>query len=57
MKKSWFFKKINNIDKRSICLKEERRPKLIKLDMKRGLSQQTPMKSRTIWNSLKAILK
>jgi hypothetical protein len=37
--KSWFFEKINNIDKLLANLEGEKRSKLIKLELKRGISQ------------------
>jgi hypothetical protein len=42
--KNWFFEKRNKIDKPLAKLTKRRRPKLIKLEMKIGISQQVPMK-------------
>jgi hypothetical protein len=43
--KVWFFEVINKIDKLLVKLtKGERGPKLIKLEMRKGISQKTPMK-------------
>jgi hypothetical protein len=45
--KNWFFEKKNNIDQPLAKLtKRERKLKLVKLEMKRGILQQLPLKSK-----------
>jgi hypothetical protein len=54
--KNWFLKKINKIDKPLINLTRRKREKtqVIKLEIKKGISRQIPMKSRrSLGNTLK----
>jgi hypothetical protein len=53
MKKNWFFKMKNIIDKHLDKPSKRRKiPKLIKVGMKKGTSQQMPIKSRGSLGSL-----
>ena len=56
--KSWFFEKINKIDKplARVIIKKERRIKSTKLEMKKEKLQQTMQKYKTKFHLIKAMV-